>query len=81
MLLRKTEDMAYADLNRTVTAQTETGLAGKIDALRTRFAKWRLYRTTLNELRELSARELNDLGLNQSSIKRVALEAAYGKAA
>ena len=43
-----------------------------------RVANYRMYRKTVNELSALSARELDDLGLNRSMIKRVALEAAYG---
>jgi uncharacterized protein YjiS (DUF1127 family) len=44
------------------------------------YTKWRLYRRTLNELQELSTRELDDLGLNRSSIQAAAYEAAYGAA-
>jgi len=40
-------------------------------------AQYRMYRTTLAELRNLSARELNDLGLNATTIRSVAFEAAY----
>jgi uncharacterized protein YjiS (DUF1127 family) len=36
----------------------------------------RIYRTTLTELRALSDRDLADLGLHRSMIKRIALEAA-----
>lgn len=43
------------------------------------YAAWRVYRITLAELRQLSPRELADLGMNPSIIRRVALEAAYGK--
>ncbi len=39
----------------------------------------RVYRTTLNELYALDARELADLGMNSTMIRSVALEAAYGK--
>lgn len=42
-----------------------------------RFARYRVYRRTLDELYTLSDRELNDLGLNRSMLKRVAYEAAY----
>lgn len=42
-----------------------------------RFARYRVYRRTLDELSGLSTRELNDLGLNKSMLKRVAHEAAY----
>lgn len=39
-------------------------------------ARRRVYRTTVNELRALSNRELADLGLHRSMIKRIALDAA-----
>ncbi|KEO61559.1 hypothetical protein DT23_00910 [Thioclava indica] len=42
-------------------------------------ARRKVYRQTLNELRSLSRRELDDLGLHASMITRVAYEAAYGK--
>ncbi|EAQ46227.1 hypothetical protein MED193_07529 [Roseobacter sp. MED193] len=47
------------------------------DELSTKFARYRLYRETYNELSELSGRELADLGLNRSMIKRLAYQAAY----
>jgi uncharacterized protein YjiS (DUF1127 family) len=37
----------------------------------------RVYRVTLNELSALSGRELADLGMHPSELKRVAWEAAY----
>lgn len=42
-----------------------------------RLSAYNTYRKTLNELRGLSTRELNDLGLNRSMLKRVAMEATY----
>jgi len=42
-------------------------------------AQRKIYRATVAELSELSNRELADLGLHRSMIKRIALEAAYGK--
>ena len=39
----------------------------------------RVYNQTISELRALSNRELNDLGIARSMITRIALEAAYGK--
>ena len=36
------------------------------------------YRRTLNELSSLTTRELADLGLNRSMIRRIAHETAYG---
>ena len=38
----------------------------------------KVYTTTLNELENLSNRDLADLGLARSGIKAVALQAAYG---
>ncbi|MGR3615357.1 MAG: DUF1127 domain-containing protein [Paracoccaceae bacterium] len=49
-----------------------------VASLGDRFSRYRMYRKTLDELTALSARELDDLGLNRSMLKRVALEAAYG---
>ncbi len=42
-----------------------------------RFSRYRLYRKTLNELSQLSIRELDDLGLSRASIRQVAYMAAY----
>ena len=36
------------------------------------FNNWRKYRQTVTELGRMSARELNDLGINRSDIGRVA---------
>ncbi|MFP4326484.1 MAG: DUF1127 domain-containing protein [Paracoccaceae bacterium] len=71
--------MAYAqDL-----AGARAGLGGKLRILARdlseRYARHRLYRRTVNELRSLSSRELADLGLHRSMITRVAWQAAYGK--
>ncbi len=44
-----------------------------------RRAKQQVYRTTVAELQSLTDRDLADLGLHRSEIRRVALEAAYGK--
>lgn len=73
--------MAYVSSNRTAT---ET-LIGRFAALRADalegYRNWRVYRHTLNELNALSPREMADLGLNPSMVRRIALEAAYGKSA
>lgn len=39
------------------------------------FNNWRRYRTTVTELNRLSARELNDLGINRSEIPSIARRA------
>ena len=44
-----------------------------------RAARAKVYRTTLEELKALSGRELADLGIHRSEIKRIAYEAAYKK--
>ena len=45
--------------------------------LRGRWATYRSYRNTLNELSMLSDRELSDLGMSRSSLRSIALEAHY----
>ena len=45
-----------------------------------RRAMRRTYRTTLSELQTLSNRELADLGLHRSELKRIAWESAHGTA-
>lgn len=47
------------------------------DTLATRASQYRKYRNTLIELRNLTDRELSDLGLARGNIKGIALEAAY----
>ena len=42
-----------------------------------RFAQYRTYRTTLNELAMLTDRELADMGMHRSNIREIAFEAAY----
>ncbi|AXI42001.1 DUF1127 domain-containing protein [Sulfitobacter sp. SK011] len=50
----------------------------KRDQIRQALAKRRVYRTTFFELAALTDRDLRDLGIPRSNIKRLALEAAYG---
>lgn len=72
--------MAYLNTSRASGATFFDRLADMAVEIKTDYAKWRMYRRTLTELRALPARELADLGMHRSMIKRVALEAAYGKA-
>lgn len=44
-----------------------------------RWARYSVYRKTLSELSVLSDRELSDLGIHRSMIRRMAFEAAYAK--
>ena len=50
----------------------ETMVASFIEGAQRR----KVYRTTFNELQNLSNRELSDLGIGRSEIRRIALEAA-----
>ncbi|MFP3383672.1 DUF1127 domain-containing protein [Tritonibacter sp. SIMBA_163] len=70
--------MAILNQINTHTPFTTGGVTQMIQGAREKFAQYRVYRETLNELNALSGRELADLGLNRSMLKRVAIEAAYG---
>ena len=41
-------------------------------------ARYRVYRTTLDELSSLSERELNDLGISRGEVRGIAYKAAFG---
>lgn len=51
---------------------------GLVARIRTWFAEWRMYRRTLGELQGLSRRELDDLGIAEADLQRVAREAVWG---
>ncbi|WP_044006835.1 DUF1127 domain-containing protein [Jannaschia sp. CCS1] len=73
--------MAYITGNRTYTTPLLQRVVAIRDTAIQAYTNWRVYRNTLNELQDLSAREMADLGINPSMIQRIALEAAYGKQA
>ena len=58
------------DAGRTIFHQ-------KRDQIRHALAKRKVYRATFSELAGLTDRELRDLGIPRSNIKRLAMEAAY----
>ena len=69
-----------ASVTTTYTAgQTGNRFSTVRADLRQRFEAWKIYRRTLNELAQLSDRDLTDLGLHRSGIRGIALETAYGK--
>lgn len=70
--------MAYVNASNSIALRgaRPEGFLAQIGAA---FARRRLYARTLNELRQLSDRELSDLGISRLSIAQVAHEAAYGK--
>ncbi len=45
------------------------------EVLKTRYSKWKRYARTVNELEGLSNRDLADLGIARSDIRRLAREA------
>lgn len=45
--------------------------------LNDRMARAKVYRTTYAEMNALSGRELADLGIHRSELRRIAYEAAY----
>ena len=52
------------------------GITTLVEAAKTRFARYRLYRQTVSELSALSNRELADLGLSRAMIRGLARQAA-----
>ena len=54
------------------------GLRGLARDFQENRARRRVYRQTVRELNELSPRDLADLGIHRSMIRRLAREAAYG---
>jgi uncharacterized protein YjiS (DUF1127 family) len=67
--------MAYLNATRTQNVLFAR-LSDAFDTLVTHYQKRRVYRQTLNGLEALSNRELADLGLHRSELRRVAREAA-----
>ncbi len=72
--------MAYAtQTDRALGGATLTQrLGGARGTLAERFARYRTYRKTLNELAQLSDRDLADLGVHRADIAGIARDAAYG---
>jgi hypothetical protein len=69
-------------LNQTLTSAAPS-LRARFDALRTGMVeaarKRRVYYSTLRELESLTFRELSDMGIDPTSLGKIAYEAAYGK--
>ncbi|MBO9398261.1 DUF1127 domain-containing protein [Shimia sp. R9_1] len=68
--------MAYAANSAPVAAPKASGFSAFIANLAERLRQYRVYRETYNELSALSDRELNDLGLSRSMIRRLAIDAS-----
>lgn len=70
--------MAQAERIEAAHLGVLEGLRGFARDVQEKRACRRLYRQTVRELNALSPRELADLGINRSMIRRLAHEAAYG---
>lgn len=70
--------MAYVTHTATPSVRTGHGVFSFFAPLAERFAQYRLYVRTLNELSALNDATLADLGLSRSGLQRTALEAVYG---
>jgi uncharacterized protein YjiS (DUF1127 family) len=49
------------------------------DRLRRAWTDFRAYRATLAELKDLTSRELSDVGFSRDALDRIAREAVYGR--
>lgn len=68
--------MAHAILT-SARPQAVSG-EGFVARVRQGFADYRLYRSTIAELAQLSDRDLSDLGIHRSMIRDIARQAVYG---
>ncbi|MFU8778310.1 MAG: DUF1127 domain-containing protein [Roseovarius sp.] len=64
--------------SRSAAALLGEDLSAAVYAVMQRIMNYRTYRRTVNELSQLSALDLADLGLHRSEIRRVAHETVYG---
>ncbi|CUH52234.1 DUF1127 domain-containing protein [Shimia marina] len=68
--------MAYVANHAETAVSKASGLSVFFANVAERVRKHRVYRETVSELSALSNRELADLGLHRSMIRRLALEAS-----
>lgn len=61
----------------TYRASVSNRFSGFIGGFSARFAQYRTYRRTLDELESLTDRELSDLGISRHSLRSIAYRAAY----
>lgn len=71
--------MAYVSSTRTASTTLGARLSEMVKQTSEAYTTWRTYRRTLTELRDLSIREMDDLGLNPTTLRQAAYEAVYGK--
>tara|TARA_R110002049_G_scaffold23781_7_gene84902 strand:- start:123419 stop:123631 length:213 start_codon:yes stop_codon:yes gene_type:complete len=68
--------MAYVNSTSATTPSFFARIGNALDALATRYKQHRLYRETFDGLSALSNRELADLGLSRSELRRVSWESS-----
>lgn len=71
--------MAYVNTTRIAANGFTDRLAGMVKTIKTAVQRRQIYAQTLRELNGLTDRELADLDINRSMVRRIALDAAYGK--
>lgn len=71
--------MAYVNQTRAGQLSVSDRVVGLFAGFSAALQRRRIYSQTLNELRSLSDRDLNDLGISRSMIVEIARDAAYGK--
>ena len=69
--------MSTLDTFTRMTAGRQSRVARLVGDLTQRVERYKTYRRTLDDLSELSDRELVDLGLSRSMLRAVAYKAAY----
>jgi uncharacterized protein YjiS (DUF1127 family) len=67
--------MAFITENRTATVTLADRAVALFAQISEAHAQRKLYNTTYSELQSLTNRELTDLGIHRSMIKRIAMEA------
>lgn len=72
--------MAYASHTAAARSDVLARVLASVENLVARVARYRMYRQTVTELAGLTDRELADLGLHRSMIKRIAIQAVYENA-
>jgi uncharacterized protein YjiS (DUF1127 family) len=75
---KRENTMAYASTIQTSDTANLGRITAAVKEIAFRVSRYRIYRTTLNELGALSNRELADLGLSRANLRSIAYEAAYG---
>lgn len=71
--------MAYVTTHQSAPAAFFDRLSAAISSFRQARQDQRMFRKTVSELRALSDRELNDLGLSRSNLLEVARQSVYSK--